>query len=290
MIEINNLVKTFDNAKAIDNLNFYIEEGAFVGLLGPNGAGKTTLLKLITTQLIADSGEILVDGVLANRKRTDIKKKFSVISQEFSLRNDFSVYEAMEHHGMLYEIPRKIRRPKIDELLKFCDLYEHKDKKIRNLSGGMKRKLMLCRALMTEPKYLFLDEPTVGLDPISRRQIWSLLYQLNSQGMTIILTTHYIEEAQFLCKSVALMNNGTIQAVKTAEEFISELGAFAVDSMHDGKIDTKFFNIKEEAMEFASQQTGKIVLRETTLEDVFIAHAGKGLNNGNYNCNLGKVD
>ena len=190
MIELKNLTKKFDQFTAVDHLNLQIEKGEFFGLLGPNGAGKTTTISLLSTLLLPTQGEILIDGQQLNRKRPDLKRKLSVITQEYSMRQDMNMDEIMEYQGRLYFMPRKEIRARTEELLEFCGLIDFRKRSVRKLSGGMKRKLMVCRALLTSPEILLLDEPTAGMDPISRRQMWNLLRQLNERGLTIVLTTH----------------------------------------------------------------------------------------------------
>lgn len=213
MIELDNLTKTFEGFTAVDSLKLRIETGEFFGLLGPNGAGKTTTIGMLSTLLLPTSGEIRIDGELLTRKRQDIKRKVSVITQEYSMRQDMDMDEIMEYQGRLYFMPVKQIRARTEELFEFAGLTDHRRKTVRKLSGGMKRKLMVCRALLTGPRILLLDEPTAGMDAISRRQMWNLLRQLNEQGLTILLTTHYIEEAQSLCSRVALMNGGRLNEI-----------------------------------------------------------------------------
>lgn len=215
MIELFHLTKQFDQFTAVDAISLRIETGEFFGLLGPNGAGKTTTIGMLSTLLLPTSGEIRIDGELLTRKRQDLKRKVSVITQEYSMRQDMDMDEIMEYQGRLYFMPVKQIRARTEELFAFAGLTEHRRKTIRKLSGGMKRKLMVCRALLTEPEILLLDEPTAGMDAISRRQMWSLLRQLNEKGLTILLTTHYIEEAQSLCGRVALMNGGKLNEINT---------------------------------------------------------------------------
>lgn len=269
MIELNHLSKRFDSTNAVDDISLTIGTGEFFGLLGSNGAGKTTTISMLSTLLLPTSGEIRIDGELLTRNRGDIKRKISVITQEYSMRQDMTMDEIMEYQGRLYFMPVKEIRQKSEELLEFCGLTQHRRKTVRKLSGGMKRKLMVCRALLTDPEILLLDEPTVGMDALARRQMWELLRRLNSAGMTILLTTHYIEEAQMLCNRVAMMEKGKIKAVDTPEGFITALGSFAVD---EGDT-SRFFASREEALAFAAENPGSTGLRRTTLEDVFVEQA-----------------
>ncbi len=277
MIELQNLTKKFEHFTAVDSINLRIETGEFFGLLGPNGAGKTTTIGMLSTLLLPTSGEIRIDGELLTRKRQDLKRKVSVITQEYSMRQDMDMEEIMEYQGRLYFMPVKQIRARTKELFAFAGLTEHRRKTIRKLSGGMKRKLMVCRALLTEPEILLLDEPTAGMDAISRRQMWGLLRQLNEQGLTILLTTHYIEEAQSLCSRVALMNGGKLNEIDTPAHLIENLGAYAIDETLPEGLHSRYFHERSEAIACLSSLTGQCTLRDTTLEDVFVEQVGKRL-------------
>ena len=279
MIEIKNVTKIYPGQKspALCGLNLTIADGEFFGLLGPNGAGKTTTIKLLATLLIPNEGEIVVDGKKLERSSLDVKRKLSMITQEYSLRSNMTAEQIMELHGRLYQLPKDVIRSRTEELLNFCGLGDHKKKICRQLSGGMKRKLMLCRGLLTAPEILILDEPTVGLDPFARRQMWDLLKKLNEQGMTILLTTHYIDEAQYLCKRIALIDKGKTQRVENPSTLISELGATAVDEFDGTHTKSRFFSSREEALAFAGTLSNDFVIRSTTLEDVFVTLIGRNL-------------
>lgn len=279
MIEIKNITKRYPGQEkpALDHVSLQIDSGEFYGLLGPNGAGKTTTIKLLSTLLIPDEGEIVIDGEKLHRDAVNVKRKLSMVTQEYSLRANMTPEQIMELHGRLYQIPVKTIRERADKLLDFCGLGEHKKKTCRQLSGGMKRKLMLCRGLLTEPEILILDEPTVGLDPFARRQMWDLLKQLNEQGMTILLTTHYIDEAQYLCKRIALIDKGKTDRVASPDALIKELGATAVDAFDGSHTRSSFFHTKEDALTFAGSLTQDFTIRNTTLEDVFVTLIGRKL-------------
>ena len=280
MIEIKNLSKQFEGFQAVENLNLRIETGEFFALLGPNGAGKTTTISMISTLLLPSGGEIYIDGERLTRQRKDIKRKVSVVTQEYSMRQDMNMDEIMEYQGRLYFMKRKDIREKTEHLLAFAGLTSHRKKTIRKLSGGMRRKLMVCRALLTEPEILLLEEPTAGMDALSRRQMWNLLRQLNEKGLTILLTTHYIEEAQALCDRVALMDGGKLEDLDTPENLICKLGAYAVDEMHPDGVHSSYFAERSQAIAYLSELTGNCTLRDTTLEDVFVEQAGKHLTKG----------
>lgn len=279
MIEIKNISKVYPQAKskALSDVSLTIESGEFFGLLGPNGAGKTTLISILTTLLLPTEGEVCIDGELLSRKRRDIKRKLSLITQHNSLRSDMTLDEIMQLQARLYFMDLKAAKRRSEELLSFCGLIEHRKKTVRKLSGGMKRKLMLCRALLTEPEILMLDEPTIGLDPASRRQMWDLLRTLNRQGMTILLTTHYIEEAQFLCDRIALIDNGQVMRLGAPDTLIKQLGEVAVDELGDGHTTSAFFTDREAALAYAGGLENKFMLRSTSLEDVFLNVVGRGL-------------
>lgn len=186
------------------------------------------------------------------------------------MRQDMTMDEVMEYQGRLYFISSKERKKRTDELFEFAGLKKHRLKTVRQLSGGMKRKLMVCRALLTNPEILLLDEPTAGMDALARRQMWSLLKDLNAKGLTILLTTHYIEEAQMLCNRVAFLKRGKIEAIDSPQAFIESLGAVTLVESGDKGIKTSFYKTKEEAIEALQKSNNNCTLRDTTLEDVFV--------------------
>lgn len=279
MIEICNIKKYYPKADkpALDGISLTIPTGEFFGLLGPNGAGKTTLINIMSTLILPTEGEIRINGEVLSRKRGDIKIKQSFITQHNSLRNDMTMDQIMELQGRLYAMDRCIIKKKTQDLFDFCGLTEHRKKTVRHLSGGMKRKLMLCRALLTSPEILVLDEPTVGLDPASRHQIWDMLRTLNQEGMTILLTTHYIDEAQYLCNRMAMIDSGKVARLDTPNALIRELGETAVDEFDERHTESRFFKTKEEALAYAKTLSNKFTVRNTTLEDVFLNQVGKEL-------------
>ena len=278
MIELRNLTKTFGDFTAVDHLNIKIETGEFFGLLGPNGAGKTTTISMLSTVLLPTEGEVLVGGQPLTRKNSEQKRKLSVITQEYSMRQDMTVTEVMEYQGRLYYMPKKTIREKTDELLEFAGLSQYRRRVVRHLSGGMKRKLMICRGLMIDPEIMLLDERTAGMDALSRRQMWGLLRQINDRNLTIVLTTHYMEEAESLCDRIALIDHGKLDTVDTPANLIRDLGAFAVDEIEEnGTIISKFFTTREEAIAYLSGLGSQATLRNSTLEDVFVERIGSHL-------------
>lgn len=277
MIELKGLTKKYDDFTAVDDLNLTIETGGFFGLLGPNGAGKSTTISMLSTLYLPTAGEIWIDGEKLTRKNTALKRKISVVTQEYSMRQDMTMEEIMEYQGRLYFMPKKEIREKTQELLEFCDLIDYRGRTVRKLSGGMKRKLMVCRALLTEPDILLLDEPTAGMDALARRQMWNLLKKLNRNHLTILLTTHYMEEAEILCDRVGLMYGGKLEEVDTPRAMIDSLGQYAVDEIIEENLSSRFFRTKEEAIRFLSGAGSDAALRSTTLEDVFLEKIGKHL-------------
>ena len=221
MIEIKNLCKVFETSKnqakkvAVDNLSFKINGGEIFGILGKNGAGKTTTIRMMTLQTKPTSGEIIFAGQSAEVNQTAIKQMIGVVPQHINFDQDLTVGENMELHARLHHLNRIERQQRIQELMEYVELSEMTNENIRSLSGGMKRRLLIIRALIHRPQILFLDEPTVALDPQVRRKIWKLIQQLKIQGVTIILTTHYIEEAEQLCDRTALLNHGKLIALDT---------------------------------------------------------------------------
>ena len=277
MIELIDLSKKFDEFTAVDNLNLNIKTGEFFGLLGPNGAGKSTTIGMMSTLLLPSTGKILIDGEELNRKNSRLKRKISVVTQEYSMRQDMTIDEVMEYQGRLYYMPRKVIKEKSAELLEFCGLRQYRKRTVRKLSGGMKRKLMVCRALLTDPEILLLDEPTAGMDALARRQMWNLLKRLNQNNFTILLTTHYMEEAEALCDRVALMDKGRIDEIDTPEAMIKKLGKYAVDLTGSDNLNSSYFKTKEDAIKYISGINHDAGLRNTTLEDVFLTKIGTHL-------------
>ena len=274
MIEIQGLTKKFGTFTAVDHVDLTIRDGEFFGLLGPNGAGKTTTISMLSTVLLPTEGRILLDGNVLDRRAHAQKRRLSVITQEYSMRQDMTMEEVMEYQGRLYFMKRRRIREKTEELLDFTGLLEYRRRTVRHLSGGMKRKLMICRALMVEPEILLLDEPTAGMDALARRQMWDLLRSLKDRNLTILLTTHFIDEAQALCNRVAFIDGGKLDVVDAPLALIEQLGPFAIDNMEDGKLVSSYFPTREAAIERLRELPDDAALRATTLEDVFVERVG----------------
>ena len=217
MIKLRDVKKYFGEVRAVDGINFTIKLGEVFGLLGKNGAGKTTTIKMLTLQLKPTAGEIFFEDKPIHGNEIFIKSLLGLVPQHLNFDQDLTVEENLELHARLHHLPKIERRDRIDELLKFVELEKVRKSFVRELSGGMKRRLLIIRALIHRPKILFLDEPTVALDPQVRHKIWELITDLKAQGITIVLTTHYIEESEALCDRVAILNRGRLVALDTTE-------------------------------------------------------------------------
>ena len=277
MLKLCNVTKKYGDVTAVKNFSLTVEDGEFFGLLGPNGAGKTTTVDMISTVLLPTDGAIYLDDEKLDRRSGSKKGKISVVTQEYSMRLDMNADEVMEYQGRLYMLPLSQIRERTEELLDLAGLTEHRKKKVRQLSGGLKRRLLITRALLTRPKLLLLDEPTAGMDAISRRHMWELLGKLNREGLTIVLTTHYLEEAEYLCGRVALMDKGSIIKTGKPQDLITDLGRYSVDVTEDDRKKSRFFKDRDEAIAFLSKTDAgeNAALRNTTLEDVFVELVGK---------------
>lgn len=218
MIHASNLKKSFNTVDALKGISFHIPQGACYGLLGPNGAGKTTTISILSTVIEPDDGEITIAGFDLRKNPLECKKNIGVVTQEIALYNELSGYDNLLFWGSLYEIPRKELKERIDETLVLLGLTDRKNDKVKTYSGGMKRRINIGTALLHKPKILFMDEPTVGIDPQSRNLIFEVVEKLHQEGTTIIYTTHYMEEAERLCDQIGIMDNGAIIAQGTLNE------------------------------------------------------------------------
>ncbi len=275
MIQIEGLVKKFEERTAVDGLSLRIEQGEIFGLLGPNGAGKTTTIRILTMLTQATAGKVRIDNCELSLSSQCIKAVIGVVPQHFNLDIELTAWENLELHGRLHHMPAEVRRQRIKELLEYVELSDRSNDMVQKFSGGMKRRLMIARALLHQPKVLFLDEPTVGLDPQVRRRLWELIRRLKGQGLTVMLTTHYIEEAESLCQRVAIMEKGKLIALDSPMALCQGLGAFVVAWDEKEEVRTRFFSERNSAAEFASTLTTTTTLRQTNLEDVFVELTGR---------------
>lgn len=229
IIETKNLTKKYGKLTAVDNLNLQIEEGEIFGLLGPNGAGKTTTLMMLTTLVTPTSGQALVNGFDTVKDPPKVRKSIGIVFQDPSSDDILTGYENLKLHGMLYSMPKVLREKRIKEVLELVDLTDRKDDIVKKYSGGMRRRLELARGLMHHPKILFLDEPTLGLDPQSREHIWKYIEDLaKKEKMSVVITTHYMEEADKLCSRLAIIDSGKISALGTPAELKKVIGGDVV--------------------------------------------------------------
>jgi len=234
-VEVEGLVKRYKEVVAVDGISFRIEPGEMFGMLGPNGAGKTTTLGILSTLRKATAGDARVWGFDVARQRAEVRRRIGIVFQEFSLDDKLTGRENLDFHGRLYGMPRVSRRERTGEVLQLVDLEDRADAQVEKYSGGMKRRLEIARGLMHAPPLLFLDEPTLGLDAQTRRQIWHYLADLNDRvGVTMILTTHYMEEADALCSRVAIVDHGRIVACDSPAALKASLGGDTVTVELDG--------------------------------------------------------
>lgn len=223
ILEIKNLTKKYSDGKvAVDGISLTVERGAFFGLLGPNGAGKSTTIHCITGIAQPTTGEILVDGVDVVKDYKKARTKVGLSPQEFNVDIFSTPEQLMDFMGGYYGIPREVRKGRVDELIARFDLEQHRDVKFQKLSGGLKRRAMLGRALVHTPDLLILDEPTAGVDVEQRHDLWAYLKEMNERGKTIILTSHYLEEIQYLCNEIAIIDQGKIVKEGTKEDFMKD--------------------------------------------------------------------
>jgi len=219
IIEVKNLTKKFKNFVAVDDISFEVKTGEIFAFLGPNGAGKSTTIKILTTLLSPTSGTIKINGFDPVKNQDDVRKSFGIVFQDPSLDEELTAYENMDFHGALYNVEKNLRIKRIEELLNIVDLWDRKDNLVKTFSGGMRRRLEIARGLLHHPKIFFLDEPTLGLDPQTRNQMWSYVSTLNKkEGTTIFFTTHYMEEAEKIAQKIAVIDHGKIITQGTAQE------------------------------------------------------------------------
>jgi ABC-2 type transport system ATP-binding protein len=219
MIKVEHLSKKFGEVAAVDDVSFDVAQGEIFAFLGPNGAGKTTTIKMLTTLLKPTSGKIEIDGLDPAKQSSEVRRRFGIVFQDPSLDQELTAFENMDLHGVLYHVPRRLRHERTEMLLKLFELWERRKDFVKKFSGGMKRRLEIARGFLHTPKILFLDEPTLGLDPQSRNQLWTHVKNLNqSEGVTVFLTTHYMDEAERVADRIAIIDHGKIIAQGSPDE------------------------------------------------------------------------
>ena len=300
IIETKNLTKKYNHLTAVDDLNLQIEEGEIFGLLGPNGAGKTTTLLMLTTLNPPTSGTALINTFDIVRQPDKVRKSIGIVFQDPSSDEILTGYENLKLHGWLYDMPDKLREERIKEVLELVDLTDRKNDRVKKYSGGMRRRLELARGLMHHPKILFLDEPTLGLDPQSRDYIWKYILRLaKEKKITIIITTHYMDEADKLCNRLAIIDHGKIVVMGAPKDLKKELGGdiirlkaenLSIDELKklyyvknisncDGEICLTVENANEHLQEIlkAVGKVDSVEIRSPTLDDVFLHYTGRGM-------------
>jgi ABC-2 type transport system ATP-binding protein len=302
-IHIENLTRRFNDLVAVDNISFDIENGEIFGLLGPNGAGKTTTLSMLSTTLKPTSGKAMVNGIDVERDEDGVRKSIGIVFQDQSLDEELTAWENMDFHGRLYRIPTDTRNQRISELLRLVELEDRKDDIVKTFSGGMRRRLEIARGLLHHPSVLFLDEPTLGLDPQTRNHLWQYIATLaREKGITIILTTHYMEEADRLCNRIAIIDHGKIIALDTPKNLKDRIGGDVVTikssnpeaiiaalnepwisrmEKHNNEVIISLQNAEQHVSTIVTLLNAKQVMIESiaihkpTLEDVFLSFTGK---------------
>jgi ABC-2 type transport system ATP-binding protein len=251
MIRVQQLTKKFGDFTAVDHVSFDVARGEIFAFLGPNGAGKTTTIKMLTTLLAPTSGRLEIDGLDPAKEQHEVRKRFGIVFQDPSLDQDLTALENMDLHGALYHVPRKVRRERSELLMKMFELWDRKDSLVKEFSGGMKRRLEIARGFLHTPKILFLDEPTLGLDPQSRNQLWTHVKNLNqSEGVTVFLTTHYMDEADRVAQRIAVIDHGKIVAIGSNSELKAQT---AKESLEDAFLALTGTAIREESAGSAEQ-------------------------------------
>lgn len=278
-VSLENVCKVYNQVPVVDHLSFTIQPGEMFGLLGPNGAGKSTTIRMLTTLTRPTDGEIEVAGYNVVQQGQQVKRKIGVVLQQTSVDVDLTVWENMEFHGRLHHIPNGVRQEKINQWLEYVELVDRRQDRVKTLSGGMKRRLQIARALLHEPEILFLDEPTVGLDPQTRRRLWEIIRGLNEQGMTMLLTTHYMEEVEYLCDRIGIMDGGHLIELGTLEELRQKHGEGLVVKQKGDRWDYLFFPDLAAANHYLEQQPDKtgLMVRPSNLEDIFVELTGRQL-------------
>jgi lipooligosaccharide transport system ATP-binding protein len=303
LVEARGLTKRFGDFIAVDAVDFEIRKGEAFGFLGPNGAGKTSTMKMITTVSPITEGKLSVFGIDPGVNGREIRKRIGVVPQDNNLDDELTVAENLYIYGRYHDMKKANIKPRIEELLEFAQLTDRSDSRVEPLSGGMKRRLIIARALINDPDLILLDEPTTGLDPQARHLLWDRLYRLKQQGATLIITTHYMDEAEQLCDRLVVMDEGKIVAEGSPRDLIARYAPREVVELrfHDGRQDDAVLNLDglasrsevlaDRVLLYTEDADGtqhglhergihpeQVLVRRSTLEDVFLRLTGRGLN------------
>jgi len=308
MIEVDNLTKRFGQFTAVDNVTFQVEKGEIFGLLGPNGAGKTTTIRCLLTLIPPTSGGAKVAGIDVLKKPQQARETSGYVPQDVSVDGDLTGYENLLFYAELFHVPRSVRKERIHEVIKFMELADKANQLARNYSGGMMRRLEIGQVLVNRPKVLFLDEPSIGLDPVAKRMVWDYVNRLRDEfDATILLTTHDMNEADHLCDRVAIMSGGKIAVIGPPDKLKAELGGDVVtitsdnhgcyqllqqmgyhplsqsqDGTCDLVVDDGERRVPEiiEKLKSHGVSTLSVSMKVGTLDDVFLKYAGKRIGEG----------
>jgi ABC-2 type transport system ATP-binding protein len=310
IIRVDHLDHWYKDFRAVDNISFTVKKGEIFSFLGPNGAGKSTVINILITLLSLQKGRAVVAGYDVTKEPHRVRESIGIVFQDITLDRDMTVWEILEFHGRLYNMPEDERRKRIDELLLLVQLDIKRDERIKNLSGGMKRRLEIARGLMTRPTVLFLDEPTIGLDPQTRMRMWDYIRGVNNEGTTIFLTTHYMDEADHLSDRISIIDHGKIVISGTSWDLKNTLGRDIIyletnnndaamnmlrgfSSIRDIKIKPRGFSLMVnedgtrvlpgiiDTLRNGGIEISTINLKKPTMDDVFVFYTGKELRDEN---------
>lgn len=274
-LTVEGLTKRFGDRPALDGVGFSVEPGELFAYLGPNGSGKTTTIRILTRLTRPSAGRVLLDGCDLFCEGPAAVRRVGLVPQTVNLDRDLSVRDNLDLHGRFFGVPAARRREKIAELLAYAGLEERAESLVKELSGGLQRRVLIIRALIHEPRILLLDEPSIGLDPAIRRQLWALIKRIQKSGTTIFMTTHYIEEAELLADRVAFLCEGRLAAIDTPAGFIAAIGRWAVDHADGEGLASSYFNDRRAAIAAAQAGEEGFRLRAVNLEDAFLQLTGK---------------
>ncbi len=277
MIELQDLRKQYGAATALDGLTMTVPDNMLYAFLGPNGAGKTTTIRILNGLTRPTSGSARIAGA---RVGTDAdspaaKRLCGLASQNINLDGELTVAQNLEFHGRLYGMPRRERRHRADELLSYIEMSDRADSLVKTLSGGLKRRVQIARALLHRPRLLFLDEPTAGLDPALRRRLWNLVKRVRLDGVTVFLTTHYLEDAESLADRVGLIHKGRLVTEGSPNDLMGRVGEWAVDAVGESDLSTSYHQTREEASRAMRAGSDGLTLRRVNLEDAFLRFTGE---------------